>query len=106
MKAMKIFFAIMIALIINQSANAQTDSMKMNGSKTSSVINKKYTCTMHPEVASNKSGKCNKCGMDLTKVKTYSCSMHPEVVSCNPGSCSKCGMDLTEEKKKCKRKKD
>ena len=106
MKAIKILFAIMIALIINQNANAQTDSMKMSVSKTCCTSNKKYTCTMHPEVASNKSGKCNKCGMDLTKVKTYSCSMHPEVVSCNPGSCSKCGMDLTEEKKKCKRKKD
>lgn len=106
MKAMKIFFAIMIALIINQSANAQTDSMKMNGSKTCCTSNKKYTCPMHPEVACKKSGKCKKCGMALTKVKTYSCSMHPEVVSNNPGSCSKCGMDLTEEKKKCKRKKD
>ena len=106
MKAIKILFAIMIALIINQNANAQTDSMKMSVSKTCCTSNKKYTCPMHPEVACKKSGKCKKCGMALTKVKTYSCSMHPEVVSNNPGSCSKCGMDLTEEKKKCKRKKD
>ena len=26
-----------------------------------------YTCTMHPEVTSNKPGKCSKCGMDLIK---------------------------------------
>ena len=106
MKAIKILFAIMIALIINQNANAQTDSMKMSVSKTCCTSNKKYTCPMHPEVACKKSGKCKKCGMALTKVKTYSCSMHPEVISNNPGSCSKCGMDLTEEKKKCKGKKD
>jgi len=24
-----------------------------------------YTCSMHPEVKSNKPGKCPKCGMDL-----------------------------------------
>jgi hypothetical protein len=26
-----------------------------------------YTCTMHPEVLSDKSGKCPKCGMALVK---------------------------------------
>ena len=26
-----------------------------------------YTCTMHPEVTSDKPGKCPKCGMDLVK---------------------------------------
>jgi len=26
-----------------------------------------YTCTMHPEVISNKPGKCPKCGMTLVK---------------------------------------
>jgi hypothetical protein len=28
-----------------------------------------YTCPMHPEVHSDKSGKCPKCGMDLVKKK-------------------------------------
>ena len=28
-----------------------------------------YTCTMHPEVRSNKMGKCPKCGMTLVPVK-------------------------------------
>jgi len=26
-----------------------------------------YTCSMHPEVKSDKSGKCPKCGMELVK---------------------------------------
>ena len=28
-----------------------------------------YTCTMHPEVTSDKQGKCPKCGMDLVEKK-------------------------------------
>ena len=38
-----------------------------------------YTCTMHPEVHSEKSGNCPKCGMELVKkevVKTDSTQMH------------------------------
>lgn len=30
--------------------------------------------------------------------KTYTCSMHPEVISDKPGKCPKCGMELTEKK--------
>ncbi|MDQ2771723.1 MAG: hypothetical protein M3Y54_14630 [Bacteroidota bacterium] len=29
---------------------------------------------------------------------TYTCSMHPEVVSDKPGQCPKCGMDLIVKK--------
>ncbi len=63
-----------------------------------------YSCPMHPDVTSDKPGKCNKCGMDLTKtkkeqmkmevMKMYSCPMHPDVTSDKAGKCSKCGMDL------------
>ena len=31
-------------------------------------------------------------------VKIYTCSMHPEVKSNKPGKCPKCGMDLIEKK--------
>jgi uncharacterized paraquat-inducible protein A len=34
---------------------------KMNAQKV------QYTCTMHPEVLSDKPGKCPKCGMTLVK---------------------------------------
>lgn len=57
-----------------------------------------YACPMHPEVTSDRPGKCPKCGMYLEakaagKV-TYVCPMHPEVASDKPGKCPKCGMFL------------
>jgi len=30
-------------------------------------------------------------------MKTYTCPMHPEVKSDKPGKCSKCGMELIEK---------
>ncbi len=56
------------------------ECMDMNGTmdkcdmmnKTSKTDTKKavtYTCSMHPEVSSDKPGKCPKCGMDLIKKK-------------------------------------
>ena len=30
--------------------------------------------------------------------KTYTCSIHPEVISDKPGKCPKCGMELIEKK--------
>ena len=29
-------------------------------------------------------------------MKTYTCSMHPELKSDKPGKCPKCGMELTQ----------
>ena len=69
---------------------------------------KPYCCSMHPEVTSDKPGKCSKCGMDLNLsvkekmkaevMKIYSCPMHADVTSNTTGKCSKCGMDLKEKK--------
>jgi P-type Cu+ transporter len=61
-----------------------------------------YSCPMHPEVISDTSGICPKCGMALelvsvpefTQESEYVCPMHPEVVSDTPGDCPKCGMVL------------
>jgi manganese oxidase len=59
-----------------------------------------YSCPMHPEVKSDKEGKCPKCGMTLVKqqpVVVYACPIHPEVVSTKAGSCPKCKMTLVKK---------
>jgi hypothetical protein len=40
---------------------------KTTTTKKAKVAKVEYTCTMHPEVISNKPGKCPKCGMTLVK---------------------------------------
>ena len=62
---------------------------------------------MHPEVQSDKPGKCPKCGKKLSMslkedmkaqiAKTYTCPMHPEVALTKEGECPKCGKALVEK---------
>ena len=40
-------------------------NVKQGSQENMSSVN--YTCTMHPEVKSDKPGKCPKCGMELVK---------------------------------------
>ena len=68
-----------------------------------------YTCPMHPDVKSDKPGKCSKCGMELTLskkeqlkkdvAKTYTCPVHADVVSNYPGKCPKCSSKLVVNRK-------
>jgi FtsP/CotA-like multicopper oxidase with cupredoxin domain len=57
-----------------------------------------YVCPMHPDVVSEETGSCPKCGMKLlaqaAEETTYVCPMHPEVKSDEPDRCPKCGMKL------------
>jgi ssDNA-binding Zn-finger/Zn-ribbon topoisomerase 1 len=92
-----------------------TNSMMLAQEKTDNQDNHKhmgkeqfiYTCSMHPEVKSNKSGECPKCGMAMVKMKEnhenmskmYTCSMHPDVKSDKAGACPKCGMALVKMQK-------
>jgi ssDNA-binding Zn-finger/Zn-ribbon topoisomerase 1 len=46
------------------STTAVSDTTKTKKVKPAKV---QYTCTMHPEVLSDKPGKCPKCGMTLVK---------------------------------------
>ncbi len=45
--------------------DTQMDESKMKDDKKS--MDATYVCPMHPEVTSDKQGKCTKCGMDLVK---------------------------------------
>ena len=78
------------------------------GAKPDTTKREVYTCSMHPDVTSDKPGKCAKCGMalNLSKkeqmkmevMKIYTCSMHPDEAAKEPGKCPKCGMELIEKK--------
>ncbi|MEO6669917.1 MAG: heavy metal-binding domain-containing protein [Ferruginibacter sp.] len=103
MKAFKLLMTGILS-ILSICAFAQDTTMKKAKMHTMKMDQIKYSCPMHPEVTSNKPGKCPKCGMDLVKSKTgkmkmdmpksFCCPMHPDVTSTKPGKCSKCGMDL------------
>ena len=68
-----------------------------------------YACSMHPNVISDKPGKCPQCGMDLSLskkeemkkevTKTYTCPAHLDVVSDKSGKCPQCGKKLSLSKK-------
>lgn len=49
-------------------------------------------------------GKSKPPKTDSTEKKIYTCTMHPEVISDKPGKCPKCGMDLVEKKRSPKKK--
>ena len=66
-----------------------------------------YSCPSHPEMTSNKPGKCSICRtslalspkekMKMDVMKIYTCPMHSDVTSNKPGKCPKCGMDMKEK---------
>lgn len=59
-----------------------------------------YTCAMHPDVLSDKAGKCQKCGMDMRQKKMESgkCPKCGAEVSCK---CPKCGTDMCNKNMEC-----
>lgn len=100
----------MLLIMITGALGTFAQKDKMNKSKSSAIVSAKYTCPMHPDVSSDKPGKCSKCGMDLLLskkeqmkmevMKIYTCPMHAEVASKKPGKCPKCGMALVAKKAK------
>ena len=91
--------AVLAIFTINSSVNALNQVSAENGK----AIKVEYTCSMHPEVVSDKPGQCPKCGMDLVKKEVqkvkviYSCPMHRDIVLDKPGNCPKCGMRLEKK---------
>ena len=102
--------------------------------KMAMVKDGKYYCPMHSDIASDKEGKCTKCGMTMEKMETetktkYCCpkddwNIPPVKGQCphsteavlkegtlycvythdNPGKCAKCGMDMEKIEVKEKKK--
>ena len=104
---MKKLIVLLIVLTATVTTFAQSAKDTMPKSKTDTTGKFVYTCSMHPDVITDKPGKCPKCGMDLVKKqvdKIYTCSMHPNVISDKPGKCPKCGMALEEKKSTTKTK--
>jgi hypothetical protein len=69
MKKLILFFIVSVPgmSVLHTSAYAQTGKNKI--SATDTVVKKVYTCPMHPEVISDRPGKCPKCGMELVEKK-------------------------------------
>jgi hypothetical protein len=62
-------FALLFSAATVFAANINAGTAVADSTKTKKVKLAKvqYTCTMHPEVLSDKPGKCPKCGMALVK---------------------------------------
>ena len=54
--------------------------------------------TMKEGECMDMNGKMDKCKKQDAKATIYTCSMHPEVTSDKPGKCPKCGMELIKKK--------
>jgi hypothetical protein len=70
MKTVKMLFTAAFLLGAVSFSHAQTQPKDSTHKKMKTMPKKVYTCTMHPEVISDKPGKCPKCGMDLVEKKT------------------------------------
>jgi len=74
----KIIYGLLICFAVLSTGFSQTSKQSVATSKVNTVQTNKqqkktvsekvvYTCPMHPEVLTDKQGKCPKCGMNLVK---------------------------------------
>lgn len=66
---MKKSLLVLVMLFALLGAHAQHEGHTMPAMKEQTTTKEIYTCPMHPEVQSDKPGKCPKCGMTLVKKK-------------------------------------
>ncbi|MBI5215911.1 MAG: hypothetical protein HY960_09165 [Ignavibacteriae bacterium] len=70
MTTLKLFLAILITLLFSLSVLVAQGHEHQKTTQSQSQTKETYSCPMHPEVKSDKPGKCPKCGMNLEKVAT------------------------------------
>ena len=109
---MKKVTIILLVIMTSFASFAQKSKAGVNKENNTAVTS--YSCPMHPDVISNKAGKCTICGsnlvlspkekMKMSVMKIYTCPMHPDVESDKNGKCPKCGMDMVVKKKVAKLK--
>lgn len=66
-KSLLVLGFVLLAVIMFNSCGSSSSKEKQ--STTKEVAKVQYTCTMHPEVVSDKPGNCPKCGMALVEKK-------------------------------------
>jgi hypothetical protein len=66
-KVMLMAVAILLSVATVFAAHPSNPVSDTTKAKKVKPVKVQYTCTMHPEVISNKPGKCPKCGMTLVK---------------------------------------
>jgi len=104
---MKKFMMLMIAALTIGSVSVF--AQEKGGKKDTTQHSVLYSCSMHPDMTSDKPGKCAKCGMDMSLsgkeemkrqvTKSYTCPVHLDVVSDKSGKCPQCGKKLSLSKK-------
>ncbi|MDB5261225.1 MAG: hypothetical protein JWQ14_506 [Adhaeribacter sp.] len=62
--------ALGLTLIVGCNSGETTNQQKDQTEVNQKVAGLTYTCPMHPEVISQKPGKCPECGMNLEKATT------------------------------------
>lgn len=65
----KLLILVIVLAAGTMTTFAQSAKETLPKGKTDTAFKTVYTCPMHPEVTSDKPGKCPKCGMDLMKKK-------------------------------------
>ena len=66
---MKKIFIILLLIVFSLTQTQEMKGMDVKKKSTKEEQLTTYTCTMHPEIHSDKPGNCPKCGMKLIKKK-------------------------------------
>jgi hypothetical protein len=105
MKASWLFAIALSLLFVTVPAISQHTQKHKGGmdaqADTSKVAKEVYTCPMHPEVVSDKPGKCPQCGMNLVKASSKAASDTTQTKCTSAsghGRCSCCGEKADHKK--------